>query len=438
MSKESLPGDTKSLQEELDKVKSDLKALNQKYIQHLKETCKVCNEDCVLWSLVWICHHKLREYHCARHLEKMITTTYAEGQYGIINKGLRCEYFMYILMTCKIAWPFKEFHFGKNDDECRDKRIHEAWQELISADTKGDVLMVILQYLKADRLGHCVVCDLTRRNEGKLEYHDLQQDGHGEVNKKIFFENVETIKGIKLFTVNIDNLKEIIDAHQERAVYDTEHAACVPNSLPAIPITKHVACDINSAACHSERGELVQVKKWLFSRCHKKNSVVYTMLWICREKLGVDLCGGRLESIITAYACAKFEKEALKCDQFIKLLHRCNLVTLVHWCEYPAEMNAKVQVIDQAWNTLVTTDGSFCVVILVRVISVAEGKGHAEVCDLASRTDGKVTILDPQNDLLREANQEHFRNHLIKDEGLLLYHVNLQDLKEIFENYRDI
>ena len=198
-----------------------------------------------------------------------------------------------------------------------------------------------------------------------------------------------------------------------------------------------------------KNGELVQEKKWLFSRIDKlkrkecdKNCVVCTMLWICETEklgLGVDVCVRQLEKIITAHAGAKIEKEDLKCEQLMEILKKCELVKVAKEYKYPAEMNAKLQVIDQAWNALMTTDGSVRVVILGRVISVAEDEGHAEVCDLDSRTfDGKVTIHNPQKEEWGHGNLEDFRNYVIKDEGLVLYIVNLEKLKQIIKEHEHI
>lgn len=195
-----------------------------------------------------------------------------------------------------------------------------------------------------------------------------------------------------------------------------------------------------------KNAELVLDKKWLFSRIEQlkckecnKNCVLRTMLWICQtEKLGLDLCIRQLEKIIIAHAGAKIEKEDLKCEQLMEILRKCEIVAIAVEYKYPPEMNAKLRVIDEAWNRLMTADGSARVMILGRVISVANDEGHAEVCDLDTRSDGRVTIHNPQKEEWGHGNHHDFRDYVIKDEGLILYTVDLEKLKLIIKEHEDI
>jgi hypothetical protein len=197
-----------------------------------------------------------------------------------------------------------------------------------------------------------------------------------------------------------------------------------------------------------KNAELVLDKKWLFSRIEQlkckecnKNCVLRTMLWICKTEklgLGVDLCIRQLEKIIIAHAGAKIEKDDLKCEQLMEILRKCEIVAIAVEYKYPPEINAKLRVIDEAWNRLMTADGSARVMILGRVISVANDEGHAEVCDLDTRGDGRVTIHNPQKEEWGHGNQQDFRNYVIKDEGLILYIVDLEKLKLIIKEHEDI
>jgi Txe/YoeB family toxin of Txe-Axe toxin-antitoxin module len=166
------------------------------------------------------------------------------------------------------------------------------------------------------------------------------------------------------------------------------------------------------------------------------NCFLCTILWICQKKLGVFPCGLQLLLLLFKYKSAEeIRPENHVCQTLImEIFIKCGIVTEADQFKYPSELNAKLQVIDQAWNTLMTKDGSVRVMILGRVIAAADAQGHAEVCDLDSKTsDGRVTIHNPQRDERGEANQEDFRNHVIKDEGLILFEVNLEKLKQIFE-----
>ena len=317
-SKESLKKDLETLQQEKEEVKLKLKDAHKKYLQKLLEKGELCDNDCVLCSLLWICHHKLQVYPCGRHLEKILTIK-AEQNFGTNPVDLCCEKFMNILIKCRIVvnkfdWTF--YAYGNEiDDEYRDKQIDKVWQEFLRVDTKNLVVMVGRVFSVPDRPGHMIVCDLKKRDEGLLEYNDLQNDVEGEeVNEEAFKKGVRNDEGISLLIINTDKLQEIIDEHKDilhttnykanptgtssncthaaqnmlpalpaepnssfaipttkRAVCntsatgDTKHAAAyVPGSLPAIPIiepvadcaacgTNSAAFGTNSAACDAER-----------------------------------------------------------------------------------------------------------------------------------------------------------------------------------------
>ena len=238
------------LQRKFDKLLSMLKAVHKKYLKHLKQTCKNCKNDCVTWSLLWICHYKLNEYPCCRQLENMLII-HAERKRGIINTDLCCVHFMHILKKCDIA--SQEFTMTYHN-EYRDKETDEVWQTLLRVDAKDLVLMVLIEYSRAERLGHCVVYDLRKRNKGLLEYYDLQDDVYKVKDEKAFKSGEEDKDGITLYTVDTEHLRKVIHCHK-----DNDHTAtgcdCERMMLPAPPVkcspcdTEHVA----SAACAAER-----------------------------------------------------------------------------------------------------------------------------------------------------------------------------------------
>jgi hypothetical protein len=176
--------------------------------------------------------------------------------------------------------------------------------------------------------------------------------------------------------------------------------------------------------------ELEMTKMQLEHKDCNKNCVLCAIGWICGKYLGLrDLCGRQLEKIITAYASHQIENEDLKCDRLMEMLEKCGIVTKAKEFKYePAS--------DNAWKTLVEMDGGgLRVVILGRIISEANSAGHVEVCELDKRKDGKVTINDPQIEKSVEASQQDFRNHVINDEGLILYAVQWDKLIEIIKQH---
>ena len=238
------------LKGKFDKLRSKLKAVHKEYLKHQKQTCKNCKNDCVMWSLLWICHYKLNEYPCCRQLEKMLII-HAERKRRIINTDLCCMHFMQILKKCDIA--SQEFTMTFHNEH-RDKETDEVWQRLLRVDAKDLVLMVLLEYSRADGLGHCVVYDLRKRNEGLLEYHDLQSDAREvAIGIDVVKKHVKNAEGITWYTVDTEYLRKVINCHKDNPT-DTG-CDCERMMLPAPP-AKRAACDtehVASAACYAER-----------------------------------------------------------------------------------------------------------------------------------------------------------------------------------------
>ena len=276
-SKESLKKDLETLQQEKEELRLKLKDAHKKYLQKLLEKGELCDNDCVLCSLLWICHHKLQVYPCGRHLEKILTIKAEQKNSGTNPVHLCCEKFMHILIKCRIVVNKFEWTFlapgNEIDDRYREEQIDKVWQKFLTVDAKKLVVMVGRVFSEPGRPGHMIVCDLKKRDKGLLEYNDLQNDVEGkEVDEEAFKNGVRNDEGISLFIVNTDKLQEIIDEHKD-ILHTTNYKAnptgtsssCThaarnmlpslpaePNSLLAIPTTKRAVCNTNSAADDTE------------------------------------------------------------------------------------------------------------------------------------------------------------------------------------------
>jgi hypothetical protein len=191
--------------------------------------------------------------------------------------------------------------------------------------------------------------------------------------------------------------------------------------------------------------ELVEEKKHLFNRIqllkHRicdEDCVLCVIVRICQTEklgLGVNLCCRQLDKIITLYANHQIKLEDLKCVQFMDVLEKCEIVGKYDEYKYPPEMIGRSDEMVKAWNKLMTMDDSLRVVVIGRVISEANGDGHAELCDLDTRTtktaDGIVTIHDAQEETWGEGGQQDFINYVKNDEGVIFYTVNFEKLKQI-------
>ncbi len=212
LSKAKLEKELEEREKEIEELKSKLDDAHKEYLKYKEKERKLCTKDCVVWSLLWICCDRLNERLCGRQIEKMITT-HAERKHRISNEHLCCEYFMPMLEKCDIA--SQKFTMTFHNEYC-DKETDEVWQTLLRVDAKDLVLMVLIKYLGTDGLGHCMVYDLEKRNEGLLEYHDLQNGVRGELRgEQDLKKYVKTAKDITLYTVDTEHLRKIINCHKD-------------------------------------------------------------------------------------------------------------------------------------------------------------------------------------------------------------------------------
>jgi hypothetical protein len=180
-------------------------------------------------------------------------------------------------------------------------------------------------------------------------------------------------------------------------------------------------------------------------QCHGKlcahNCTLCTILWIYQRKLGIFPCGMQLLILLYNQVAAKIKLEDLICHKLImEIFIKCELVAVVAEYKYPTEENAKLAVIMQAWERIMTMDSSERVLILGRIAPGADGVGHAEVCDLETRTtntvDGRVAFYNPQRDVFPV--QLEFIDRVKNDRGLILYVVHVGKLNQIFTESESI
>ena len=178
-----------------------------------------------------------------------------------------------------------------------------------------------------------------------------------------------------------------------------------------------------------------------------ENCVLCVMVWFCAKKESLPhICGRQLEKIIVVTALTREDikienrKDLVKCSNLIEVLQKCNLVILENVYNYPSKSvkNARKKEIDKAWNELMSIDGSKEHVIMGR--TKCKELGHVEICDLAERADGRITIHDPQKTQRESFNldREQFGKRVRDDTGLYLYSVKWKELQQMIYCYADI
>jgi hypothetical protein len=127
------------------------------------------------------------------------------------------------------------------------------------------------------------------------------------------------------------------------------------------------------------------------------------------------------------------------CEKLLAMLIKCGLVCEVKRFDYPPNAENRNQEIDHAWEGIMRIE-NVRVLILARLTQDPNGVGHAVVCDLNTRTCNRqqVTINDAQIWREHSANVEYFREYVNKDQGLIMYCVNMNKLEAIMIFFKDI
>jgi hypothetical protein len=199
----------------------------RKSLQDLQRKGHLCNKDCGLCCLLWICNKKLGLYPCGPHLRTIITLEADRSDPIIENKYLRCEAFMSILKRYKVVdiYPKPEDSERPEMDDIHDRYCNKdkAWEKLMGVDEKECAVIIGSLILKPDEVGHCVVCDLETdaREKGRLTIYDPQSEKGWTVNQDAFEGRVKDADGVVVFTVNFEELKRIIKEHEKSLMHET-------------------------------------------------------------------------------------------------------------------------------------------------------------------------------------------------------------------------
>jgi hypothetical protein len=191
-----------------------IQKLKDEYLQQLQRKGHVCAKNCVLCTILWSCQQELGFYLCGPQL---ILIMFLHAAEKIKREYLKCEKFIEIFMKCKVIdAPVGGEYLWSDEVNKKSEMIEKAWNELMNMD-KG-VCLIGIKNAKALGGGHCVVCDLNTRTEcGTVMFHDPQKEEKVEWSKTefIFYLDDPNIAGLRLFTVNLQKLKHIIDEYSE-------------------------------------------------------------------------------------------------------------------------------------------------------------------------------------------------------------------------------
>ena len=141
---------------------------------------------------------------------------------------------MEIFMKCEVTEELEDEEYEWFDDESsKHEKIEKAWKTLNDMD--DGVCLLGIKSPNAPGGGHCILSDTgTKDANGTVMFNDPQRGGERRMSKEQFKEypDDENIVGLKLYTVNLQKLKEIINEYR-KILHHTDEKC---QSSYAIPI----------------------------------------------------------------------------------------------------------------------------------------------------------------------------------------------------------
>ena len=190
-----------------------------------------------------------------------------------------------------------------------------------------------------------------------------------------------------------------------------------------------------------ENAELRFVNRSLRKQVCSQNCASGVIHWIFENKLGWDsLCSIQIERICFVEAGKKEHVETVvECKRMWQIYEECGVLDLLDHYAFPDETNAKLEMINEAWNKIMTSNEE--VLVLGKTNPKADGGGHLVVCDLKTKTEDGYEICDPQIDKSEFVSREKFTAEIVSVdsiEDLIIFKVNLKKLKQIIDEHRDV
>ena len=190
-----------------------------------------------------------------------------------------------------------------------------------------------------------------------------------------------------------------------------------------------------------KNAELLFLNRSLRKQVCSQNCASGVIHWICENKLGWDsLCSIQIERICFVEAGKKENVETVvECKRMWQIYEECGVLDLLDHYAFPDETNAKLEVINKAWNKIMTSNEE--VLVLGKTNPKADGGGHLVVCDLKTKTKNGYEICDPQIDKSEFVSRETFTAEIVSVdsiENLIVFKVNLKKLEQIIDEHRDV
>ena len=190
-----------------------------------------------------------------------------------------------------------------------------------------------------------------------------------------------------------------------------------------------------------KNAELLFLNRSLRKQVCSQNCASGVIHWICENKLGWDsLCSIQIERICFVEAGKKENVETVvECKRMWQIYEECGVLDLLDHYAFPDETNAKLEMINEAWNKIMTSNEE--VLVLGKTNPKADGGGHLVVCDLKTKTEDGYEICDPQIDKSEFVSREKFTAEIVSVdtiENLIIFKVNIKKLEQIIDKHRDV
>ena len=192
---ETLKSEKRWLLEPINKFANDIQDL---FLQRLQHEGKLCEYNCVVCAVTWICQKWMNLYLCGHQLALMIFSHAA----SITRNHFSCLNFMEVLMNSNVIENVQPYGFPFNERD-RITRASEVWQQLM--DMGGGICIIGKE--NRTGIGHCVVSYL---EEDTVKIYDPQKGRPNRLTDYIYDGTI----GLKLHFVNKEKLKQIIDGYR--------------------------------------------------------------------------------------------------------------------------------------------------------------------------------------------------------------------------------
>ena len=312
------------------------------------------------------------------------------------------------------------------DMEAHQRTPQEQTEVLHTEETKDEPIEKLQKQLDKARIE---VDKLTKQNESlKVRKLRLEND-----NKKLEAEMAEKNKKAEELKATIKELEQQLEKKTNQLT--EEKRKLTERSVKKIQMLKTKLAEVSKVSHKDFRDSLQQA-----GEICKMNCVMSCLVSVCQLKMqDVHLCYDHLARIIMH---GEEDKQYLKCGAYLSLLVEKEMAKREEQIDYNSDAEARDKQIDEIWEILKTTTGARIMILGRKMVAKDKARGearHTILCDVEDREEeDKLAFYDLQRREWGRGTKENLKDYLKEDTGINLYTLNLDSLKKLIEEKRDL